>query len=385
MTVAALLLAGGRGIRAGGDIPKQYRKIGGKTILRWAIDSFLASPLVDEVQVVIHQKDSELYQSAVRGLSLLEPVFGGTERHLSALRGLESLISLSPTKVLIHDAARPFVDLGLIERVLNATQKRQGAIPALAVVDTLKYVDAEGFIQTTVDRSSLWRAQTPQGFVFSDILGAHQLRGKENPTDDAALFEKTGGRVKIVDGDEQNIKVTTPEDFKRSIQMLELKERRTHVGSGFDVHRFGPGDHIMLCGIKIPHSQSLIGHSDADAALHALTDAILGAIGGGDIGQHFPPSDSRWLGASSNVFVEAAAQKVADAGGLIYNVDITIIGEYPKIGPYRENMRKSVASMLGLQSRCVNIKATTTEKLGFAGRQEGLAAQAIASIGLPAK
>jgi len=383
MTVAALLLAGGRGMRAGGDIPKQYREIGGKAILRRAVDSFLASPLVDLVQVVIHQDDDALYRAAVAGLSLPEPVFGGAERHLSALRGLESLVPLSPSTVLIHDAARPFVDSGLIERVVNATKKGQGAIPALAVSDTLKRADSDGFIETTVDRSALWRAQTPQGFEFSDILHAHRTRGVENPTDDAALLELTDGRVVIVDGDEQNIKVTTPEDFERSARMLQTQDMLVHVGNGFDVHRFGAGDHVMLCGVKIAHDQGLVGHSDADVALHALTDAILGAVGAGDIGQHFPPSDDRWKGAPSDLFVKEAAKHVSNGGGQIHNVDVTIIGERPKIGPYRQQMRESVASMLGLPLRRVNIKATTTEKLGFAGRREGLAAQATASIGLP--
>tara|TARA_Y100001934_G_scaffold272886_1_gene362064 strand:- start:80574 stop:81731 length:1158 start_codon:yes stop_codon:yes gene_type:complete len=385
MTVAALLLAGGRGMRAGGTIPKQYREIGGKTILRRAVEIFLASPLIDIVQVVIHQNDEDLYQKAVSGLALPEPVFGGIERHSSTLNGLESLISLSPTKVLIHDVARPFVDNDLIERIVNATLKGQGAIPALAVVDSLKRVDARGFIEASVDRTALWRAQTPQGFFYSDILHAHQKREKENPTDDAVLFEKAGGRVIIVDGNEQNIKLTTPGDFERASLMLQLKEKIVHVGNGFDVHRFGPGNHVMLCGIKVPHSQSLVGHSDADVALHALTDAILGAIGAGDIGQHFSPDDNRWNGAPSSIFVEEAARNVVDAGGLIYNVDITIIGEFPKVNPYREEMRKSVASMLGILPRRVNIKATTTEKLGFTGRQEGLAAQATASIGLLAE
>lgn len=383
MTVAALLLAGGRGMRAGGDIPKQYQKIAGKPILRRAVEAFLASPSIGLVQVVIHQDDDALYRDAIEGLVLPDPVYGGAERHLSALRGLESLETHAPKTVLIHDAARPFVDQALIERVINLTKQGQGAIPALPVSDTLKRVDTEGFIEATVDRSSLWRAQTPQGFEFSDILRAHQMRGAENPTDDAALFETAGGRVVIVLGEERNIKVTAPKDFERSAQMLNSHEKLVRVGNGFDVHRFGPGDHVMLCGIKVPHNHGLIGHSDADVALHALTDAILGAVGAGDIGQHFPPSDDRWKGAPSHVFVKQAAQHVLNAGGQIHSVDVTIIGERPKVGPFREQMRASVASMLGVPPTRINIKATTTEKLGFVGRSEGLAAQATASVGLP--
>ena len=225
MTVAALLLAGGRGMRAGGDIPKQYQKIAGKPILRRAVEAFLASPSIGLVQVVIHQDDDALYRDAIEGLVLPDPVYGGAERHLSALCGLESLETHAPKTVLIHDAARPFVDQALIERVINSTKQGQGAIPALPVSDTLKRVDSEGFIEATVDRSSLWRAQTPQGFEFSDILRAHQMRGTENPTDDAALFETAGGRVVIVQGEERNIKVTAPEDFERSAQMLNSNEK----------------------------------------------------------------------------------------------------------------------------------------------------------------
>ena len=385
MTVAALLLAGGRGTRAGGGIPKQYREIGGISVLRRAIDCFIDCPAVDLIRVVIHADDQELYRAAIAGLDVLPPVIGGSERHLSAVNGLESLSDFETNIVLIHDAARPFADRGMIERVIAALADAAGAIPALPVSDTLKRVaSTDDLIEETVDRAGLWRAQTPQGFRFKAILKAHGKRDSDLPTDDAAVMEEAGMVVCVVDGDERNIKVTTEADFDRAEQILEKRQMQTRIGTGFDVHKLGPGDGVTLCGVTVPLEMSLIGHSDADVALHALTDALLGAVGCGDIGLHFPPSDPQWKGAASHIFVEAAAADIRKAGGSIVNVDVTIIGERPKVGPYREKMRTRVAEFLDIPLDRVNIKATTTERLGFTGRGEGLAAQAVASIEVPA-
>ena len=385
MTVAALILAGGRGTRAGGGIPKQYREIDGISVLRRAIDCFVDCPAVNLIRVVIHADDQALYRAATAGLDILPPVIGGTERHLSAVNGLESLSDFETDIVLIHDAARPFADRGMIERIIAALADAAGAIPALPVSDTLKRVaSTDDLIEETVDRAGLWRAQTPQGFRFKAILKAHGQRDSDLPTDDAAVMEEAGMVVCVVDGEERNIKVTTEADFERAEQILPKHQMQTRVGTGFDVHKLGPGDGVTLCGIMVPCDMSLIGHSDADVALHALTDALLGAIGCGDIGLHFPPSNPKWKGAASHIFVEAAAANIREAGGSIINVDVTIIGERPKIGPHRDEMRMKVAEFLDIPLDRVNIKATTTERLGFTGRGEGLAAQAIASVEVPA-
>ena len=385
MTVAALILAGGRGTRAGGGIPKQYREIDGISVLRRAIDCFVDCIAVDLIRVVIHADDQALYRAATAGLEILPPVIGGTERHFSAINGLESLSDFETDIVLIHDAARPFADRGMIERVIAALADAAGAIPAIPVSDTLKRVaSSDDLIEETVDRAGLRHAQTPQGFRFSAILKAHGQRDSDLPTDDAAVMEEAGMVVCVVDGNERNIKVTTEADFDRAEQILEKRQMQTRIGTGFDVHKLGPGDGVTLCGVTVPLEMSLIGHSDADVALHALTDALLGAVGCGDIGLHFPPSDPQWKGAASHIFVEAAAADIRKAGGSIVNVDVTIIGERPKVGPYREEMRARVAEFLNIPLDRVNIKATTTERLGFTGRGEGLAAQAVASVEVPA-
>lgn len=383
MTVAALLLAGGRGLRAGAGLPKQYRPIGGRPLLRLAVESFMASRHIDVVRVVIHPEDEELYFKATAGMDLLTPVHGGPERHLSALAGLESLEEFQPSRVLIHDAARPFIDRALIERVVQRLDEAQGVIPAVQVSDTLKrVVDGSDLITETVDRSELWRAQTPQGFHFASILDAHRQRDDLPYTDDAAVFEAAGFNVAVVPGEEGNFKVTTEPDFARAEQQ-RAGTGATRIGLGFDVHRFGPGEMIWLCGVEIPFTKGLIGHSDADVALHAVTDALLGAVGAGDIGQHFPPSDERWRGAPSHIFVEEAVRLIQKRGGLIENVDVTIIGEQPKVSPYRDQMRDRLAELLSISGQRVNVKATTTERLGFTGRGEGLAAQAVAGVRVP--
>jgi 2-C-methyl-D-erythritol 4-phosphate cytidylyltransferase/2-C-methyl-D-erythritol 2,4-cyclodiphosphate synthase len=378
----ALIVSAGSGQRFGGEIPKQYMELGGGAILRHAAEVFLRHPAVDAVRVVIGADHRDSYDRAVEGLSLLSPVDGGASRQGSVFNGLESLIDLNPDRVMIHDAARPFVSAGVIDRVLDALTRAPGAVPALPVADTLKRVRDE-IVAETVDRRELWRAQTPQAFRYPEILAAHrQAKGREL-TDDAAVAEAAGLAVAVVGGIEENFKITTMEDLKRAERVLgRALEYRT--GSGYDVHRFTAGDAIMLCGVRVPHSHGLEGHSDADAGLHALTDAVLGAIGAGDIGKHFPPTDPRWRGADSAMFLRHAADLVRARGGRLAHVDVTIICERPKVSPHREAMVARMAEILGISADRVSVKATTTEGLGFTGRREGIAAQAIATVELPA-
>ncbi|MDP6390434.1 MAG: bifunctional 2-C-methyl-D-erythritol 4-phosphate cytidylyltransferase/2-C-methyl-D-erythritol 2,4-cyclodiphosphate synthase [Alphaproteobacteria bacterium] len=382
---AALILAAGRGTRIGGTVPKQYRRIGGVAMLRRTIEVFAGHPWVDAVRAVIHPDDGALYEQATQGLDILPPVPGGAERQESSLRGLESLEQLAPGKVLIHDAARPFTDTGTIDRVIVALDNVPAAIAAVPVSDTIKRASDDGTVADTVERAGLWSAQTPQGFRFADILAAHRKtdNGALTPntlTDDAAVAEAAGLDVALVEGSEDNFKVTTESDFVRAEALTGGGE--TRVGQGFDVHRFGPGDHVMLCGVRVPHDRGLQGHSDADVALHALTDAILGAIGAGDIGVHFPPSEAEWRDAESARFLTHAAHLVAERGGAIGHLDLTLICEAPRLGPHREAMVERVAAILEISPDRVSIKATTTERLGFTGRGEGIAAQAVATIRL---
>ncbi len=385
----ALLVAAGRGSRLGPGTPKQYRRLAGETILRRAAMAFLTHPGIDGVRVVIHADDQAAYEQAVGDLALLPPVPGGATRQDSVRLGLESLEAMAPARVLIHDAARPFVSAAVLDRVIGALDASDGAIPALPVVDTLKREAVPAAergvpeIRSTVERAGLWRAQTPQGFRYAAILAAHRSAAGQALTDDAAVAEAAGLRMVMVAGDEDNLKVTTEDDLLRGERLL-TGSTEVRTGMGFDVHRFSPGDHAMLCGIAVPHTHGLLGHSDADVGLHALTDALLGAIGAGDIGSHFPPSDPKWRGAPSEVFLRHAASLVADAGGRIINVDITLICERPKIGPHRDAMRTRIAELLGCAPTRVSVKATTTEELGFTGRREGIAAQAVASVRMPA-
>lgn len=378
----ALVVAAGRGYRLGGGLPKQYLPLGGRPILRHCLATFCAHPDIDAVRVVIHPDDRPLYEQAARGLDLLEPVHGGAERQDSVRLGLESLADLAPEQVLIHDAARPFVTVGVIDRVLAALTTHVGAIPALPQADTLKRAGEGGAIAGTVDRAGLWRAQTPQGFHFGHILAAHKAAVGQTLTDDAAVLEAAGGTVRLVQGAEDNGKVTTADDLRRAERRFQ-GAGETRVGHGFDVHAFGAGDHVVLGGVKIPHCQALMGHSDADVALHALADAIYGALGAGDIGRHFPPTDDRWRGAPSDVFLRHAGSLVEALGGRIVHLDLTLICERPKVGPHRAAIAGTIADMLGLDGGRVSVKATTTEKLGFTGRGEGMAAQATATVTLP--
>jgi 2-C-methyl-D-erythritol 4-phosphate cytidylyltransferase / 2-C-methyl-D-erythritol 2,4-cyclodiphosphate synthase len=377
-----IIVAAGRGRRFGGDLPKQYCPLGARTVLYHTVATFLSHPKVAGIRVLIHPDDQALYDSAIEGLNILPPVHGGETRQDSVRLGLESLKEFSPDQVLIHDGARPFVDQAMINRVINSLKTSKGVIPALPVSDTLKR-EIGGFCGATLDRSGLWRAQTPQGFAFDDIYGAHQNQKGCELTDDAAILEAVGQTVGFVLGDEDNFKITTQADLARAERLVQMNmEYRT--GSGFDVHCFEPGDFVNLCGVEIKHNQKLKGHSDADVALHALTDALLGAIGAGDIGSHFPPSDMKWKGASSDRFLRHACDLIEARGGQIVNLDVTIICESPKIGPHRDVMRDKIASICGITSDRVSVKGTTTEKLGFTGRGEGIAAQAVASVKIAA-
>lgn len=380
LKIAALIVAAGSGSRIGGEVPKQYRALCGKPVLRWSLEAFVNHPRIDLVQTVIADEAGDLFTKAADGLNLLAPVIGGATRQTSVLNGLRALSDHAPDVVLIHDGARACVTAALISRVIAAVSETQGALPALPVTDTLKAKDASD----GPDRNGLARAQTPQGFFFRSILAAHEATTDQH-TDDVAVAKAAGIDVALVDGDEDNIKITYEADFARAARILgtSMTDMETHTGLGYDVHRFEPGDHVMLGGVRIPHDKKLAGHSDADVALHALTDAVLGALGDGDIGTHFPPSDPQWKGASSDRFLAHAAELVAQAGGRITRLDVTVICEAPKVGPHRPAMTARIAEIAGLDPARVSVKATTTEKLGFTGRGEGMAAQAIATIELP--
>jgi 2-C-methyl-D-erythritol 4-phosphate cytidylyltransferase/2-C-methyl-D-erythritol 2,4-cyclodiphosphate synthase len=380
----ALVVAAGRATRFNGPVPKQYSEVGGVPLLRRSLATLVAHPRIDAVRVVYNPDHSEAYARATAGLDLLAPVAGGAERQDSVRAGLESLIELKPARVLIHDGARPFVDGRLIDRLVDALDDAPGATPAVPVVDTLWHAEG-GEADRLVPRDALWRAQTPQAFRFADILAAHRRMPGAHLTDDAAALRAAGGRVAIVASSERNFKVTTAEDLTRARREAFLETADLRTGTGYDVHRLGPGDGVWLCGVKIPHDGALVGHSDADVAIHALVDAILGTLAEGDIGLHFPPSDPRWKGAPSHRFLAHAADLVARRGGAIRHADVTIVCERPKVGPHREAMRKRLAEILGIDPARVSVKATTTEGLGFAGRGEGIAAHAVATVALPAE
>jgi len=388
----AIIVAAGRGVRAGSGGPKQYRPLAGETVLARSARAFLDHPAVDAVRVIIHADDHDLYAEAMGALrrhrKLLPPATGGKERQDSVRLGLQSLEPEHPSIVLIHDAARPFIDAGTISRVIDAAQRTGGAIAALPVFDTLKKSDGahEPLISNTIARQDLWRAQTPQGFRFEAILAAHRAAAGDALTDDAAVAERAGLKVSLVPGSPDNMKITQAEDFGMAEILLGRKAmaHEFRSGHGFDVHQFEDGNAVILCGVEVPHGKKLKGHSDADAGMHALTDAILGAVGAGDIGDHFPPSDMKWRGAPSRIFLEKARDLVAEKGGAIAHCDVTLICEAPKIGPHRAAMRAALAEILRISIDRVSVKATTTEQLGFAGRREGIAALATATVKLPA-
>jgi 2-C-methyl-D-erythritol 4-phosphate cytidylyltransferase/2-C-methyl-D-erythritol 2,4-cyclodiphosphate synthase len=378
------VVAAGRGHRLRAATPKQYLPLAGLPLLRHSLQAFAAHPAIDAVAAVISPDDRALYDSAAEGLSILAPILGGATRQESVRNGLEALLARDPERVLIHDAARPFVDAATITRVLDALDDGPAAIAAVPVADTLKRSEGT-HIAATVERRDLWRAQTPQGFHYRAILEAHRrAAGETEMTDDAMVAEHAGMSVTLVMGSEDNFKVTTADDLKRAERLVQgPAEIRT--GLGFDAHRFGPGKSLWLCGIEIPFDKTLSGHSDADVGLHAATDALLGAIGAGDIGVHFPPSDPKWKGAPSHRFLRHAADLVAEAGGAIVNLDLTLICEAPRIGPLRNAMVARIAEILDVPESRVSVKATTTEGMGFTGRGDGIAAQAVAAVRLPAK
>lgn len=371
---AAIVVAAGSGSRAGGT--KQWRILGGKPVVRWSVEAFLAAGAEAVIVVIAPGSEAEA-ESALAGLSGWRLATGGDTRAASVRNGLEALGGPGDRPVLIHDAARPLLDGAVIRRLLEALQDADGALPVLPVVDSLRQA-TDGLVSGAVDRDTLWRAQTPQAFRYLTIVEAFAAwPADETAADEATVVQRAGGRVRIVEGDPRLMKLTWPEDFAMAEALIP---RQTRVGQGFDAHRWGPGTSVWLCGVEIPHDQTLIGHSDADAGLHALTDAILGAMGDGDIGDHFPPTDPQWKGAASDLFLIHAVERLAARGGRLVNVDVTLICERPRVKPHRQAMRERLAELLSLPLDAVSVKATTTEAMGFTGRGEGLAAQALATI-----
>ncbi len=394
-----IIVAAGRGSRMQADhssSPKQYLKIGEQTILNHCINSLASIEFVNAILPVIHPDDEEMYYSSIPSDcdKLLPPVFGGTERQQSVLNGLQTLTDYNPENVYIHDAARPFITSDIMLSLLDALDKADGTLPGVAVADTLKRVEGTQVIDT-IERNHLWRAQTPQAFKFQKILAAHESAAINATdvkfTDDASIAEWHGLSVEMVQGNENIRKLTTPEDLEWARQQQEGQLEQNmqqpqgsyRIGSGFDVHAFTDGDRVVLCGVKIPHDKSLKGHSDADVAMHALTDAIYGAIADGDIGIHFPPSDPQWKGAASHIFLEHAVNRVRERNGVIQNLDITLMCETPKIGPNSLAMRNKLAEIMNFPVDRISVKATTTEQLGFTGRREGIACMATVSVWLP--
>jgi 2-C-methyl-D-erythritol 4-phosphate cytidylyltransferase / 2-C-methyl-D-erythritol 2,4-cyclodiphosphate synthase len=386
-TVAAVVVAAGRGLRAGGDVPKQFRLLAGEPVIRPALAAFVAHPALGAVQPVIHPNDEHIFHSATAGLEkVLPPVWGGATRQASVRAGLEALAGRACDIVLIHDAARPFLTDALIGRAIVAGREHAAAVPAIAIADTVKRINADAVVVETLDRDRLRMVQTPQAFRFALILEAHRraaAAGREDFSDDAALAEWAGHRVAAFEGEPANVKLTTTEDFSRAEALRAAALADIRTGNGFDVHAFADGDHVMLGGVRIPHTRGVIGHSDADVALHALVDAILGALAEGDIGVHFPPSDPQWKGASSDRFLAFACERARARGGLIAHLDVTIVCEAPRVSPHRDAMRARIAAIAGIAANRVAVKATTSEKLGFTGRGEGIFAMATATVRLP--
>ena len=380
MSFSAVIVAAGSGVRAGPGAPKAWRLLYGKVVLRWSVEAFLAAGAAKVVVVVAGDRHGDAAE-ALAGLSGWTTATGGNSRAISVQNGLLALDSAADEIVLIHDAARPFVTASHVRSLLEALTKADGAVPALPVADTLKR--GEDAVEATVDRAGLWRAQTPQAFRRNTLLDAYRAwPASEEPTDDAAVMERAGARIALTSGDPMLMKLTYPEDFAMA-ERLAGAARITRIGQGLDAHRWGPGEAVWLCGVRIDHDQTLIGHSDADAGLHALTDAILGAIGAGDIGEHFPPSDPQWRGAASDQFLRHAVDLASARGARILNADVTLVCERPKIRPHRDAMRARLADLLNLPVDRVSVKATTTEGMGFTGRGEGLVAQAVVAVETP--
>ena len=382
--VAALILAAGQGSRAGTDIPKQFRQIGGKAVLAHSVEAFARHPAVGAVYLVIGSGQQETVRTMIGDGQVTAIIQGADSRRGSVRAGLEAIAATGGAdRVLIHDAARPFLSPSMIDQLLAALEQAPGAFPALPVADTL--VKSTGNIAgDIVDRSGLYRVQTPQAFHFESIIRAHRAwDSSREATDDAQMLREAGHDVLMVPGDERLEKLTYPQDFARAEAQL-ASCRTTRVGMGYDVHRLAADEELWLCGVQVPHDRGLAGHSDADVAIHAIVDAVLGALSEGDIGSHFPPSDPQWRGAASSRFLEYAANRVTERGGRMEHIDVTIICEAPKIGPHRDAMRHRISEILAISLERVSVKATTTERLGFAGRREGIAAQAVATISLPA-
>jgi 2-C-methyl-D-erythritol 4-phosphate cytidylyltransferase / 2-C-methyl-D-erythritol 2,4-cyclodiphosphate synthase len=383
VSVAAVIVAAGRGTRAGSAVPKQYRAIAGGTPLRMSLAAFTGHPDIGVVQTVIHPADEDLYQASSAGLALALPVHGGATRQASVLAGLVALTQQKPDIVLVHDAARPFASAALISQAIETARRDGAAVPAIPVNDAIKRIDASGRIRENVERESLRLVQTPQAFRYDALYEAHRkaaAAGHADFPDDAALVSWAGLEVKVFEGEPGNIKLTTVDDFARAEAMMAGDVR---TGSGIDVHAFGPGDHVMLGGVRIVHDRGLNGHSDADVVLHALVDAILGAIADGDIGVHFPPSDPQWRGASSDRFVAFAMDRLRKRRGRVGHIDINVVCESPRIGLHRDAMRTRIAQLCDVTIDRVAIKATTSEGLGFTGRGEGIAAFATVTVRLP--
>jgi 2-C-methyl-D-erythritol 4-phosphate cytidylyltransferase / 2-C-methyl-D-erythritol 2,4-cyclodiphosphate synthase len=383
MSTCAVIVAAGVGARAGPGEAKQWRLLAGRPVIRWSAEALLGAG-VTELVVVVAEGQEDRAAEALAGLVGWKLALGGVARSDSVKAGLAALAAADDDLVLVHDAARPLLRGEHVRRLVAAVERDGAAILALPLADTLKREDRAGRIAATPPRAGLWRAQTPQGFRLGALRAAYAAwPAGEEPTDEAMVIERAGGQVALVPGDPALAKLTYPEDFAMAEQLAGAA-RVMRIGQGLDAHRFGPGDGVMLCGVHIPHDRALIGHSDADAGLHALTDALLGAIGEGDIGDHFPPSDPKWRGASSDQFLLHAAGLVTGRGGRIVNVDVTLVCERPRIKPHREAMRARLAELLGLELAAVSVKATTMEGMGFTGREEGLAAQAVAMVELPA-
>jgi 2-C-methyl-D-erythritol 4-phosphate cytidylyltransferase / 2-C-methyl-D-erythritol 2,4-cyclodiphosphate synthase len=389
MSVAVVIVAGGSGFRAGGELPKQYQLIGGRPVLWWTLKAFADHPEISHVQTVIGAGHEKLFADATSGLKIASPVTGGASRQDSCRIGIAACAMSNAQKILIHDAARPFVSADLISQIIRELERSDGVVPGMPVADTMKFAPG-GMVANTVDRQSLWAAQTPQGFRYDAILNAHQqahAQKLEGLTDDAAVAEKFGIKVRIIVGRDENRKLTTAEDVvaanRMLINKLNVDRQDIRMGQGIDFHEFEKGRGVILCGVKIPHTKKLKGHSDADAAMHALTDAILGAIGEGDIGTFFPPSDPQWKGAASSIFLQKAVELLNARNGIIANVDITILAEAPRIVPHIAAMKVVLSPLLHISADRIAIKATTTEKLGAIGRSEGLAAFATTTVRLP--
>lgn len=384
MTVAALVLAAGSGQRAGGDVPKQYAPLPGGPALLRSLQAFLALPEVTSVLAVIGDGHLDLYEEAVSAVGsekLMQPVVGGYSRQNSSLIGLVALRERAPQSVLIHDAARPFVDASLVRSVLAGLDAAEAVVPVLPLADSTWNLSSDGAMERPLDRSLLRSAQTPQGFDYGKILAAHLESKDHEAEDDAAVAAAAGMRLAAVEGSPRNFKITTPADLSRAASRLASGRFSVRVGQGIDVHAFGPGDSVRLCGVDIPHERGLQGHSDADVGLHAVADAIFGAIGEGDLGKHFPDTETDWKDCDSRVFVQKARDLALERGLQVVHVDITLICEEPKVAGHREAMRRATAEAMGLPTDSISIKATTSEGLGFVGRGEGIAATAVVTLG----